>query len=395
MKSRFDGRDPRLDFFRGLALLVIYVAHIPKNPVAAHIPARYGWSDAADMFVFMSGFAAAIAYGGTFLRAGWFLGTARVAFRCWQLYWAQICLFMAIAGFSVWADQTFEQDYIGALNLYRFFEDTEQALLDMMLLSYVPNYFDILPMYMVILAMVPLVMLLARVHPLLPICVSFILWLCNLIFEFELLADRSIDRPWFFNPFAWQFIFFTGYSLARGWIQVPIENRQIFWAAMTVIGLGAAMKTPWIYESHPWLEALSIALFNMAGKTNYEPLRYLHFIAGAFVVVHLLLYREEILPKYFSWVMKCGQQSLAVFLFCMTLSRVSGVFLDQVGRSWESVLFVNAGGIVACCLLAYFMGWIKSQPWRRKAPVQEATSIPASVSADAVGRPATSSLLLR
>ena len=53
-------RDPRLDVFRGLAMAIILVAHVPGNPLAEFIPARFGPSDAAEMFVFCSGFAAAL-----------------------------------------------------------------------------------------------------------------------------------------------------------------------------------------------------------------------------------------------------------------------------------------------------------------------------------------------
>src|SRR3546814_2318146 len=77
-RSRQPGvRDPRLDFFRGVAMLIIFVAHVPDNPWAGFIPARFGWSDATEMFVFCSGFAAAIAFGGSFATAGFGYGTVR------------------------------------------------------------------------------------------------------------------------------------------------------------------------------------------------------------------------------------------------------------------------------------------------------------------------------
>ena len=90
-------RDLRLDFFRGLAMFIILVAHIPFNAWGDWIPARFGFSDATEIFVFCSGMASAIAFGGAFLRRGWLMGTARVLFRCWQVYWAHICLFFCKA----------------------------------------------------------------------------------------------------------------------------------------------------------------------------------------------------------------------------------------------------------------------------------------------------------
>ena len=60
-------------------MAIILVAHVPGNPVTEFIPARFGPSDAAEMFVFCSGFASAIAFGGTFRRAGFALGTPLLA----------------------------------------------------------------------------------------------------------------------------------------------------------------------------------------------------------------------------------------------------------------------------------------------------------------------------
>ena len=89
-------RDVRGEFFRGAALLIIFVAHVPGNFLGDWIPARFGLSDAAHMFVFISGYAAAIAFGGTFLRFGFLAGTGRIAIRCAQLYGAHIGLFVAV-----------------------------------------------------------------------------------------------------------------------------------------------------------------------------------------------------------------------------------------------------------------------------------------------------------
>ena len=73
-------RDPRLDFYRGIAMFIILIAHIPNDPWAKWIPARFGFSDATEIFVFCSGMASAIAFGGAFMRKGWWMGTARVSF---------------------------------------------------------------------------------------------------------------------------------------------------------------------------------------------------------------------------------------------------------------------------------------------------------------------------
>ena len=76
--STADGRDLRLDFARGLALLVIFVNHIPDNEGQFFTLSRYGWSDAAEVFVFCSGYVSALVFGKTFERSGLGFGTVRV-----------------------------------------------------------------------------------------------------------------------------------------------------------------------------------------------------------------------------------------------------------------------------------------------------------------------------
>ena len=165
-KSAASTRDIRLDFFRGIAMFIILIAHVPGNWLTLWIPARFGFSDATEIFVFCSGMASAIAFGRVFREQGNVMGTVRVSYRVWQVYWAHIGLFFAIAGAMVALNALFPEgrDYVGQLNLYPFFNNAQQNLIGLLTLTYVPNYFDILPMYLVILAMLPIVVALAGLN---------------------------------------------------------------------------------------------------------------------------------------------------------------------------------------------------------------------------------------
>jgi len=50
------GRDLRLDLFRGLANWAIFLDHIPHEVMSSITTRNYGFSDAADLFVFISGY---------------------------------------------------------------------------------------------------------------------------------------------------------------------------------------------------------------------------------------------------------------------------------------------------------------------------------------------------
>jgi len=156
-------RDPRIDFWRGIAMAIIFMAHMPGNWWNRYIPVKYGPSDATEMFVFCSGFASAVAFGGVFMRRGLWMGAARIIHRCWQIYWAHIGLFLALLVVcflgTQWGDGT---NYINKLNLRPFVKNPDLGLAHLMTLTYVPNYFDILPMYFGVLLMIPIVMALQK-----------------------------------------------------------------------------------------------------------------------------------------------------------------------------------------------------------------------------------------
>ena len=177
-------RDPRLDFFRGIGMFIIFMAHLPGNFFTLYIPARFGWSDATEIFVFCSGMASAIAFGKIFENTGWLIGAMRILHRMWQVYWAHIGLFFTILMlviFQTWASQSgilcfYEGsrlcgspetgpawNYVGRLNIIHIFQEVNGSsawanFVGIMTLTWVPNLFDILPMYIVILAMIPIIM---------------------------------------------------------------------------------------------------------------------------------------------------------------------------------------------------------------------------------------------
>ncbi|MEQ9812752.1 MAG: OpgC domain-containing protein [Azospirillaceae bacterium] len=367
------GRDPRVDFFRGLAFIIILIAHIPSNWVAQWIPARFGLSDATEMFVFMSGYAAGIAFGGTFLRHGFTLGTARVAQRVWQVYLGHLLLFFFVAMSMAAANQLFEtRDYIAQLNLWFFFNETAAALVGFFTLSYVPNYFDILPMYIVILLMMPAVFALARLHPLAAIAACIGIYLANWFVGFDLPAEvrPGSDRAWFFNPFGWQLIFFTGLALSMGWLRPPPVSRLLIGLAVLVLVAGLLLGHWPLWRSSELLTTLREAISPWLNKTDFGILRYVHFLAAAYLVVVLLKGREHWLSSRFGRpVMQCGKQSLPVFLFAMAISRYAGIVLDHTDREpWQAIL-VNAGAIAVLISIAYLIGFLKKEPWRqRKQP---------------------------
>lgn len=370
-------RDPRLDFFRGLGMYIILIAHISGNPWTLWIPARFGFSDATEIFVFCSGMASAIAFGAVFRKAGLVMGTLRIMQRVWQVYWAHIGLFFAIvfAMVALNLGGWFEKDYVGSLNLYPFIEDTGPNLVGLMTLTYVPNYFDILPMYLVILAMMPLVMGLAQLHPNLAMGFCVALWLGTSITGFGFPAEywfsNDSTREWFFNPLTWQLVFFTGFAFMLGWLPAPPVNRGLIILAAVIVL--ATIPVAWfrVYREFDVIREWRGDWKFLFTKTNFGILRYTHFLSLAYLAwvaagpKGARLTGGEAWTRIVAVLRKVGQQSLAVFMTSMLLARLLGVIFDEFGRGPLVAAFVNLLGAAIITGVAYFVSYIKRQPWRQ------------------------------
>jgi hypothetical protein len=372
-------RDPRLDFFRGLTMFIILTAHVPSNWLALWIPARFGFSDATEVFVFCSGMASALAFGRVFRERGLVMGTVRVGFRVWQVYWAHIGLFISVAASMAALNMTglFAVDYVGQLNLRLFFDSVETTLPALMTLTYVPNYFDILPMYLVVLALMPLVVALVRIDRRLAVAGVLVLWLGANLGGWALPAEPWSGREWFFNPFGWQLVFFTGFAFMARWLPAPPRDRRLMWLSGAVLLVSLPLSYYRIIDAVPALQHWRTAWDPAFQKTDFGILRYLHFLALAYLAWiavgergHRLLPPDGDGAQARLWrgtlavVMTVGQQSLAVFVFSMFAAQLLGVVLDELGRSVPTMVLVNTVGFAMLVGVAYLVAWVKSQPWR-------------------------------
>ena len=318
-------RDLRLDFFRGLAMFIILLAHTPGNTWTLWIPARFGFSDATEIFVFCSGMASGIAFGSVFLKRSWFMGTARILFRVWQVYWAHIGVVLTTACMMVlieaWDFGAADKDYTRWFPIGGFFSDTAgrpaETLVGLFTLSYVPGLFDILPMYLVILAMVPVVMAVYRAGGREAVfALVGIVWLsANLAGYARTTADAQDlsaiqagavwlgnhltwmnlsgipwqeNATWFFNPFGWQLVFFTGFALIMGWIPAPPVNRRLVTLAVMVLLLTVPLA--W-YKMYQYLSGYvpdsALGRFLWDARESIDPVRWKTWV-GAWRYVHFL-----------------------------------------------------------------------------------------------------------
>ncbi|EFO32884.1 putative acyltransferase 3 [Roseibium sp. TrichSKD4] len=389
-------RDPRLDFFRGLGMFIIFIAHVPWNWWTLWIPARFGFSDATEIFVFCSGMASALAFGKIFDTHGVGIGAARILHRMWQVYWAHIGQFLVIAVGLVAVHESgylmeccnLTQDYVVSLNLWHLYNKTEISLPGIMSLTWVPNYFDILPMYTVILALIPVIMIAARISVPLAFAVSIGLWIAAQFGYLDLPAEPWSDRKWFFNPFGWQLVFFTGFAFMRGWIPAPPVNKRLIGLSLAIVLLTIPFAYFRVYQNLEWASDLRGVIKPFWIKTEFGLFRYIHFLALAYLAWiaagehgKYLSTGSAIWQGFVKVVQKVGQQSLAVFMASLVFAQAFAIIRDMFWArgEWYAQVIVNFSGFAALIAVAYVVSWYKSQPWR-KPPHSNLPSAPSSVS---------------
>jgi hypothetical protein len=358
-------RDQRLDVFRGLTMLVIFIAHTPANPWNDWIWARFGFSSGAELFVFCSGVASALAFGSVFVKRGLVLGTARIVYRIWQVYWANIALFIAIVALIAGIDRLVPGASYLSAQFGPLLVDPGRALLGAVTLTWQPDFLDILPMYIVILALVPVMMAARRLHPLAPFGVSLGLYGLVWTVGLNLTGNPWNGAGWFLNPFAWQLVFFTGFAFGAGWLTPPpLRDRRVLIAAVLVLAAAFLVSFWGVLERVEVLRQLGDALMGPNEKSDQHPLRLLHFLALAYVVLSVVEpYRDRLDRGVGGLLVRIGQQSLATFLASLVLARIAGVLFDQFGRDVLTVTLINLAGFAALLGIAVLVAWFKRTPW--------------------------------
>ena len=160
------GRDLRLDLFRGLALWLIFLDHIPSNIVNWITIRNYGFSDAAEIFVFISGYTAAFVYGRAMQERGFIVAGARILKRVWQVYVAHVFIFVIFMAQIAYLTASLDNPlYSEEMRAFDFLQQPGVAIVEALLLKFQPNFMDVLPLYIVLLLALPFVLWLMLRQP--------------------------------------------------------------------------------------------------------------------------------------------------------------------------------------------------------------------------------------
>ncbi|KAA8560905.1 hypothetical protein FX985_00955 [Pseudomonas extremaustralis] len=361
-----NGRDPRIDFFRGLALIFIFWDHVPHNPLGQITLRNIGFSDAAEVFVFLAGYAAVLAYGKIMKRDGYWIASLKILRRAWVLYVVHIFLLAMLMGIVFFANSHVEtRDLVEEMGLTHFITHPQQALVDELLLRFKPNLMDPLPLYIVLLAGLPLILPLLLRKTWAVVAVSLVVYLLAPHLGWNLSAIA--DGVWYFNPVTWQLLFVLGGAAAihaqqpRPQDTRPLLHQPLFVAAALYTLAAGVITLGWRWpEVHDALmpSTLSDLLYPIS-KTDLSPVRLLHFLALAYVTAKLLpggAWTQNWLAQQ---TCRMGRYSLEVFCLGVLLAPLADMVNAMAGDAFAMQIFTAWAGAMLMALLAAWLEFNK------------------------------------
>ena len=359
----FNGRDPRIDFFRGLALIFIFWDHVPHNPLGQITLRNVGFSDAAEVFVFLAGYAAILAYGKILQREGYWITCVKILRRAWVLYVVHIFLLAMLMGIVFYANSHVEtRDLVEEMGLTHFITQPQQALTDELLLRFKPNLMDPLPLYIVLLAGLPLVLPWLVRQTEVVIGVSMAVYLLAPWMGWNLRAVA--DGVWYFNPVTWQFLFVLGgaaavHSLRPKPVEVrPLARQPLFLGAALYLVIAGIVTLSWRWpQVHDALMPASLStLLYPISKTDLSPVRLLHFLALAYVTAKLLPSHAWTQNWLAQQTCRMGRFSLEVFCLGVLLAPLADMVNAMAGDAFAVQVFT---ALVGAGLMTALGAWLE------------------------------------
>jgi hypothetical protein len=357
------GRDLRLDLFRGLALWLIFLDHIPSNLVAWVTIRNYGFSDATEIFVFVSGYTAAFVYGREMNERGFVVAGAHILRRAWQIYVAHVFLFAIYLAEISYVATSFENPlYAEEMNILDFLKQPDVTIVQALLLKFKPSNMDVLPLYIILLLLFPPILWLLLRKATLALGASVLLYV--LTWEFNWNMPSYPSGHWYFNPFAWQLLFVFGAWCALGGAQrlsgvlrspVTVALAVVYLIFALIISLSWYLPGMSQYVPH-WLEEVIYPI----DKVNLDVLRFAHFLALAVVTLKFIPRDWPPLKSWWFWPpIVCGQHSLEIFCLGVFLSFAAHFAMVEVSAELWMQCLVSALGIVIMIAAAGLLMWYK------------------------------------
>jgi hypothetical protein len=347
-----------VDFWRGFALVTIFVNHIPGLYFERFTFRNVSLSDSAELFVFLAGWAMRKLVDGLAgaFAAKWLV--LRLETRAFQIYVAQLVVtefaIAMLAAASLYLDAPFLLDWHNASAV---FNDPVEAHIGVVLLTHQLGYFNILPLYVVLIFIAPAVALLHRAATAYLLLVSATVYVVALVFGINL-PTWPVEGTWFFNPLAWQFIYVLGFVFAGEDGPGGLVRRHpaiLRWVALPLVGLGVAVGMTNFSPDPVFVPEPKLAF--TFSKTFLSPARLIHCLALVMLFAGSFATIARWLPRLALYLCLLGRNSLIVFCALSLLSLCGQIFRYVYGGSIATDALVVIFGLFFLGLAAWAAEW--------------------------------------
>lgn len=363
-------RDTRLDVFRALALLSIFINHVPGTIYEKFTHREFGFSDSAEAFVLISGLAVGLAYGSKFVEGNRLLLSLKMARRSMTLYMAQIMTTLITLGiFGFTAIYMKRPDLLEQMNIKTIMEQPAEAFIGLVTLGHQLGYNNILSLYLVLMLLAPALLYLSRVSMSLMLTISGAVWFFSGYYQIAPM-NYPTQGVWFLNPLSWQFLFAIGIA-AMSYVKQGgrfDQNRPLMIAAISYL----VFSLLWLRLPHPAVD-ISFglpAVLTGFDKTYLSATRLLHVLAIAYVIAGLPALSEKARLDMNHPLAVLGKHSLPVFIAGTILAMIAQALRSVVPVSLSFDTLLIAGGIMAQFALVYYLEWLPRIGWKGNVPAK-------------------------
>ena len=356
-------RELRLDLFRGLALWLIFIDHLPASLLTWFTIRNYGFSDATEIFIFISGYTAAFVYGRAMLESGVVIATARILRRVWQIYVAHVFLFTIFLAEISYVATRFENPlYTEEMGIMDFLKQPDVTIVQALLLRFRPVNMDVLPLYIVLMLALPLILWSMKWRPDVTLGLSVVLYAVT--WEYDLYLSAYPNGFWAFNPFAWQLLFVFGAWCALGGARRMsriLSSRVTMWMAIAYLAASFYVTLTWyVPQLSQFMPKLIEQRMYPINKTDLDVLRFTHFLALAALTVRFLPRDWPGLKSpWLRPLILCGQHSLEIFCLGVFLAFAGHFILAEVSGGAAMHALISLSGVLIMWGVAWVISWYK------------------------------------
>ncbi len=354
--------DYRIDFFRGLSLIFIFINHIPDNAFSYSTSRTFALFDSAEVFMFLAGYSAALAYYSLVPQGLQALSRKAMGRAQKILMYHMVLVVLIMTAAYALISAGVKTDY--EVFLDKIQSEPLQAIAGVPTLAFQAPLLDILPMYIVVMLLAPFLIWLRAQSELALLAVSGMMWMFAARF-FPAIPTVTYDVNWFFNPFCWQFLFAIG--LIFGWrtrtslppVAAGEARRVLDICCVLFVVFSACVLMTIAFETIDNAASNRLrAMYFSLNKQTLDLWRVVGLLASAYLVARLIPKNAGWLKtRAAGWVCAAGSASLPIFSLTVLLSFAGKFFVLAMGPEyWVLADAIATGaGIVLIFVTAHLL----------------------------------------